>query len=108
MKLGIILQSNNPEHIWNTFRLGIASLKANHTVQIVLFNEGVEIEDIQDTVQFDLSKKLQEFTALKGMMFACATCLKVRSKSESKVCPTGTMDDLVKMVEASDKVLVFG
>lgn len=108
MKLGIILQSNNPEHVWNTFRLGIASLKANHAVQIVLFNEGVEIEEIQDTPQFDISQKIHDFMTLKGTVFACATCLKVRSKTESRVCPTGTMDDLVKMIETSDKVLVFG
>ena len=108
MKLGIILQSNNPEHIWNTFRLAIASLKAGHTVQIFLFSEGVEIEDIKDTEQFDISNKLQEFKDLKGTILACETCLQVRSKSESKVCPTTNIKDLVKMVEESDKVLVFG
>ena len=41
MKIGIILQSNKPEHIWNTFRLGIAALKERHLVQINLMNEGV-------------------------------------------------------------------
>jgi len=108
MKLGIILQSNNPEHIWNTFRLAIASLKAGHTVQIFLFSEGVEIENIKDTQQFDISAKLQEFKDLKGIILACETCLQIRSKTESKVCPTTTMKDLVEMIEESDKVLVFG
>jgi len=107
MKLGIILQSNNPEHIWNTLRLAIASLKAGHSVQIFLFSEGVEIEDIKDTEQLDISAKLQEFKDLNGIILACETCLQVRSKSESKVCPTTTMKELVKMVEESDKVLVF-
>ncbi|MDP3769658.1 MAG: hypothetical protein Q8R40_01800 [bacterium] len=41
MELGIILQSNKPEHIWNTVRLAIASLKAQHSAQIFLFSEGV-------------------------------------------------------------------
>ena len=108
MKLGIILQSNKPEHIWNTLRLGITSLKAGHSVQIFLFNEGVEIEDIVDTEHFDISKKLQEFKDQKGIILACETCLKVRSKSESKICPITTMKDLLKMIEDSDKVLVFG
>jgi len=108
MKIGIILQSNNPEHIWNTFRFGITALKEGHAVKINLMNEGVETEDILDTEQFDVSKKVQEFKDLKGALLACETCLKVRSKSESKVCPTTTMKDLVKMVEESDKVLVFG
>jgi len=107
MKLGIILQSNKPEHIWNTLRLAIASLKAGHTVQTFLFSEGVEIEDIADTEQFDISKKLEEFKSLNGQIFACETCLAVRSKSESKVCPMATMKDLIKMIEESDKVLVF-
>jgi len=108
MKLGIILQSNNPEHIWNTLRLAIASLKTGHSVQIFLFSEGVEIEDIADTEHFDISVKLQEFKDLNGIILACETCLQVRSKTESKVCPTTTMKDLVKMIEESDKVLVFG
>ena len=71
-------------------------------------NEGVEIEDIADTEQFDISKKLQEVKDLKGVVFACETCLKIHSKSESKVCPIVTMKDLVAMIEESDKVLVFG
>ena len=108
MKLGIILQSNNAEHIWNTLRLAIASLKAGHTVKIFLFSEGVEIDDIEDTKQFYISTRLQEFKDLKGIILACETCLQIRSKTESQVCPTTTMKDLVKMVEESDKVLVFG
>ncbi|MDI6734358.1 MAG: DsrE family protein [Patescibacteria group bacterium] len=108
MKIGIILQSNKPEHIWNTLRLGITALKAGHSVKVSLMNEGVEIEDVIDTEQFDISRKIQEFKDLKGILFACETCLKVRSKSESKVCPITTMKDLVAMIEESDKVLVFG
>lgn len=108
MKLGIILQTNKPEHIWNTLRLGITALKAGHSVQISLMNEGVEVEDVPDTEHFDISKKLQEFKNLKGILFACETCLNIRSKSESKVCPITTMKDLVKLIEESDKVLVFG
>ena len=108
MRLGIILQSNNPEHVWNTFRLGITALKEGHVVQINLMNEGVELEDMPDTGQFDISKKLQEFKDLKGVLLACQTCLTVRSKPESKVCPVSPMRDLVKMIEESDKILVFG
>ncbi|OGH88041.1 MAG: hypothetical protein A3J93_02615 [Candidatus Magasanikbacteria bacterium RIFOXYC2_FULL_42_28] len=108
MKLGIILQSNKPEHVWNTFRLGIASLKEGHVVQINLMSEGVEAEDLPDTEHFDISQKIQEFKILKGELLACGTCLKIRSKSESKVCPTSTMQNLAKMVAEYDKVLVFG
>ena len=108
MKLGIILQSNDPEHIWSTFRFCITSLKASHDVTIFLMSEGAELDTIADTEHFDISKKVAEFKELKGQTYACESCLKVRGKSESKVCPVSTMSDLLKMVESSDKVLVFG
>jgi len=108
MKLGIILQSNKPEHVWNVFRLGITALKADHQVEIFLMNEGSELETISDTKDFDISAKVVEFKKLKGDMYACGTCLKVRGKEESGVCPISTMSDLLKMIEDSDKVLTIG
>ena len=108
MKLGMILQSNKQEHIWNTFRLGITSLKAGHKVEIFLMSEGSELDTIPDTKDFDISKKVSEFKELKGEIYACGSCLKVRGKEGSSVCPVSTMSDLLKMVESSDKVLVFG
>src|SRR3989339_882630 len=108
MKIGIILQSNNPEHVWNTFRFGITSLKANHEVTIFLMSEGAELEIIPDTKDFDISKKVAEYKELKGVLRVCGTCLEIRGKKEAGVCPVSTMSDLLKMVEESDKVLVFG
>ena len=107
MKLGIILQSNKPEHAWNTFRLGITALKASHQVEIFLMNEGSELDTIPDSKDFDISERVTEFKKLKGEIYACGSCLKVRGKEESNICPVSTMSDLFKMVEGSDKVLVF-
>ncbi|OGI63609.1 DsrE family protein [Candidatus Nomurabacteria bacterium RIFCSPHIGHO2_01_FULL_40_20] len=106
--MGIILQSNKPEHAWNTFRFGITALKAGHQAEIFLMNEGSELDTISDSKDFDVSVKVTEFKELKGEIYACGSCLKVRGKEESKICPVSTMSDLLKMVESSDKVLVFG
>ena len=108
MKLGIVLQSNKPEHAWNTFRLGITALKADHEVEVFLMSEGSELETIPDSDQFDLSVKVAQFQKLKGQIYACGTCLKFRGKGGSDVCPLSTMTDLLKMIERSDKLLVFG
>ncbi len=108
MKIGIILQSNKPEHVWNTFRFGITSLKAGHEVTIFLMNEGAELDTIADTEALDISKKVADYKALKGVLYVCGTCLELRGKKEGAVCPVSTMSDLLKMVEESDKVLVFG
>ena len=108
MILGIILQSNKSEHVWNTFRLGIAALKANHQVEIFLINEGSELDTIPDSEHFDISKKVAEFKELKGTILVCGACLEIRGKKEDAICPVSTMSDLLKIVESSDKVLVFG
>lgn len=108
MKLGMILQSNKPEHVWNTFRLGITALKAGHQTEIFLMSEGSELETIPDSKDFDISAKISEFKELNGKIYVCGSCLKIRGKEESAICPISTMSDLLKMVESSDKVLVFG
>ena len=108
MKIGIILQSNKPEHIWNTFRFGITALRTNHQVKVFLMSEGAELDTVSDTDDFDISNKVVEYKELKGEIYACGTCLKIRQREESKVCPVSTMADLLKLVEESDKVLVFG
>lgn len=107
MKLGIILQSNKPERAWNTFRLGITALKAEHQVEIFLMNEGSELDTVPDTKDFDIFAKMAEFKELKGEIYACGACLKARGKEESGVYPISTMPDLLKMIESSDKILVF-
>ena len=99
---------NKSEHAWNTFRIGITALKSHHQVEIFLMSEGSELDVIPDTKDFDVLAKVAEFKELKGEIYACGTCLKVRGKEESKVCPVSTMSDLLKMVERSDKILVLG
>ena len=108
MTLGIILQSNRPEHAWNMFRLGISALKAGHHVEVFLMSEGVELDAIPGSKDFDISAKVTEFKELKGELYTCGSCLKMRGKKESGTCPVSTMSDLLAMVERSDKVLVFG
>ncbi|HBI17091.1 MAG: hypothetical protein UR60_C0021G0011 [Candidatus Moranbacteria bacterium GW2011_GWF2_34_56] len=108
MKLGIILQTNKQEKVWNVLRLSITALKASHQVEIFLLSEGSELENIPDNQNFDISAKVKEFIELEGKIYACGTCLKMRGKEESEVCPVSTMSDLLKLIETSDKVLVFG
>src|SRR3989338_6259413 len=108
MKFGIILQSNQPEHVWNALRLAITARKVEHEVRIFLLSEGVELERIPDSEHFDISKKMKDFVDLGGQILACGSCLKSRFQPESAACPVSTMPDLLRLVEESDKVLTFG
>jgi sulfur relay (sulfurtransferase) complex TusBCD TusD component (DsrE family) len=107
MKVGIVLGTNEPEVVWNAFRFAIRALTANHAVKIFLMNSGVELEEIHDP-KFNIDEQVIQFTQKKGEILACGTCLKSRHKEGTAVCPLHTMDDLLKIVEESDKILTFG
>ena len=107
MKIGIVLNSNEPETAWNALRLGIAALNNKHKVKLFLLGKGVEIEDIKDE-KYNVKEQTDLFIGNKGQILACGTCLKSRQKEGTNVCPISTMKDLLKLVEESNKILTFG
>ena len=107
MKIGIVIGTNEPEVVWNAFRFGVTSLKANHEVKAFLINKGVEVEEIKDE-KYNVKEQTDLFIKNKGQILACGICLKSREKEGSNVCPISTMKDLLRLVEESDKVLTFG
>src|SRR4030066_261701 len=106
MKLGIILNNNDPETAWNALRLGNTALGSGHGVSVFLMGAGVEVEDIGNE-KFNVTEVLKKFLDGKGNLLACGTCLKVRQQ-ESGVCPVSTMPQLVQLIADSDKVVTFG
>jgi uncharacterized protein involved in oxidation of intracellular sulfur len=106
MKIGIIIETNNPEKTWNGIRFGNAALAQSHKVKVFLMGAGVEIESIIHE-KFNAKNQIEEFVKNKGVVYACGTCIKVRRQSETDVCPISTMNDCVSMVEWADKVITF-
>ena len=106
MKLGIIIYSNDPETVWNAFRLGIFSRKQGDTVSVFLLGKGVEVESL-DRDKFDFSGQIHSFLDIGGAILACGTCLKLRQSEELGICPISTMQDLYTLIHDSDKVLSF-
>lgn len=106
MKLGIILNTNDPETAWNALRLGNQALGRGHDVRMFLLGSGVEIVTIKDDA-FDVPKVLDEFVNGKGNLLACGTCLTFRHQPGG-VCPVSTMSQLVDLIEYSDKLVTLG
>lgn len=100
MKLGIILNTNDPEESWNCLRFGVMALKNEHKVNVLLLGKGVELEDINNK-KFNVKEQFNLFVKNKGEILACGTCLNSRHKKASNVCPISTMKDLLKLVEES-------
>ncbi len=106
MKLGIVLYSNDPEIVYQAFRLCIFSLKKGDQVDVFLLAKGVECENI-DTERYNVSDQIDEFLSLGGKLYSCTTCIKARGKEKMEVCPLSTMGDLYCIISESDRVLTF-
>jgi sulfur relay (sulfurtransferase) complex TusBCD TusD component (DsrE family) len=106
MKIGIMIETNEPEKAWNGVRFGNSALKQGNDVKIFLMSAGVEIESITQE-KYNAKKQIDDFVKNKGVVLACGTCIKNRNQKDSDVCPISTMMDCVKMVEWADKVITF-
>ena len=106
MKIGLVIYSNDPETVWNAFRLGNFALKQGDTVRAFLLAKGVECESL-DTEQFKVTEQMQSFMEVGGQLFACGTCLKLRNSEGSQMCPLSMMKDLYEIVTQCDRVVTF-
>jgi len=82
------------------------SLDKKHQVKVFLLGIGVECIEIVDQ-KFNVKEQIEKFIKNKGEILACGTCLKSRNKKGSDICPLSTMQDLMNIVEKSDKILSF-
>lgn len=106
MKLGIILETKEPEKAWNAFRFAVTAKKKEHEVKVFLMGEAVECEGLVHGT-YNVDEQLNKFVEVGGEILACGTCLKSRQLKETDACPMSTMIDCVEMVEWADKVVTF-
>ncbi|MBS3114204.1 DsrE family protein [Candidatus Woesearchaeota archaeon] len=107
MKIGIILNTNDAETCWNCFRFCNEALKNNHFIKVFLLGKGVELENVKDDKFPLLEGSIKKFIKNNGIILACGVCLKIREK-EIGICLVSAMEDMLKIVEESDKVVTFG
>jgi uncharacterized protein involved in oxidation of intracellular sulfur len=106
VKLGIVIYSSDAEVVWNAFRLGIFALKEKDQVKAFLLAKGVEVQSL-DSEKFKITDQMQNFVDAGGEILACGTCLKLRQKEGTELCPLSTMKELYEIVKNSDKILTF-
>src|SRR3989344_5463052 len=80
MKISIILNTNEPETVWNAFRFGNEALSKNHTVKMFLLGKGVEIENVKDDKFPLLEGSVKKFIKNNGAISACGACLKIQEQ----------------------------
>ncbi len=107
MKIGLVISTTEPELAWNAFRYGVKAIENKHSVKVFLLGKGVECEEINDD-KFDVKRMMNEFVDKGGRILACGTCLKIRKKGGTELCPISTMQDMVDLTVDADRVLTFG
>jgi len=107
MHLGIVLETNDAEKVWNAFRLANAALDADHTVETFLLGDGVDAPDLEHE-KFNPHGVMLKYARDGGALLACGTCLDSRDLEEDDLRPRGTMRDCLRIVEDADSLLTIG
>ena len=102
-----MVSTDEPELAWNAFRYGVKAIENRHSVRAFLLGKGVECEEIEDD-KFDVKSMMAESVERGGEILACGTCLKIRKRGGTELCPISTMQDMVDLTVDSDRVLTFG
>jgi uncharacterized protein involved in oxidation of intracellular sulfur len=106
VKIGIVLETKEPEKAWNAFRFANTAKRQGHEVKVFLMGEAVECEGLVHE-NYNVNEQLTTFAEQGGEILACGTCLKSRQLEGSGYCPISTMVDCVEMVVWADKVVTF-
>lgn len=86
MKFGIVLTSNDPETVYQAFRLGIYSLGQGDEVRMFLLAKGVECEDL-DNEKFNITEQIRSYIDLGGKTYSCTSCMRIRQKGKQRPVP---------------------
>lgn len=106
MKLGIIIETCEPEKAWNGLRFAVTACRLKHEVKVFLMGEAVECEGLVHE-KYNVDEQFKAFTGSGGELLACGTCLKSRQLNETTSCPVSTMVDCVDMVTWADRTVTF-
>lgn len=106
MKLGFIIYSTDAELVYNAFRLANFSLKEGDQVKVFLLASGVEYESL-NSENFNIIELAQKLLDDGGEILACGTCLNLRKKDSTELCPLSTIKDLYELVKNCDKIVTF-
>lgn len=107
MRINLVIESNDPEIVWNAFRFANTALDSGHDVETFLLGDGVEAPDLEHE-KFNPHGVMLKYTQNGGELAACGSCLDSRDLDEDELRPRSSMDEFLRIVEEGDKVLTFG
>ena len=107
MRLGLVVETNDPEKVWNGFRLANTALDAGHTVEVFLLGDGVEAPDLSHEA-FNPRGVVRKYRNEGGALYACGTCMDSRGIDPGELRPESTMGTLLGVIEDADETITIG
>lgn len=107
MHIGMVVETNDPEKVWNGFRFANTALDADHSVEVFLLGDGVEAPDLEHE-KLNPHGVMVKYTREGGELLACGTCLDSRDLASDDLRPRGSMGDMLQVIEDADEVLTIG
>ncbi len=89
MRVGIVLESADPQTAWNAFRSGVKALEGGHTVGAFLLGAAVECPGLHEAPH-DAAAQMTDFADHGGTLLTCGTCLRSRHLEGAERCPVST------------------
>lgn len=107
MHLGFIIETNDPERVWNGFRLANTALDNDYTVETFLLGDGVQAPTLEHD-KLNPHGVMLKYSKNGGALFACGTCMDSRDIEPDELRPRSTMQDCLRIVEDAEKVITIG
>ncbi len=107
MKLALIVSTNDPETVFNAFRLGVFSLATGDSVTAFLLGAAVEIASLPSD-EFNVLERVRAFLHDGGEILACGSCLDHRGLGPSDLYHISDLKALHDLIAEADRVVSFG
>ena len=111
MHLAIVISSNDPETVWNAFRLGNSALAVGDGVTVFLLGKGVECVTLR-SFRHDVAEQIELFRGTGGTLIGCGVCCESRAETmpylkDDLQCEMGSMQTRAQLIRESDRLLSF-
>jgi len=111
MKLTIIIYSNDPETIWNAFRLGNTAAGHGDDVTVFLLGKGIEYASV-NSIKYNIKEQIELFNGSGGKIIGCGICCDMREETmpflrEDLQCELGSMQTLYSLTKEADRIITF-
>jgi len=108
MKIGILILTNDPETLWNTFSFGVLCLNIDYDNEVIIFlNSKATAYEEAESEKFNIKELAKIFVLVGGKIIGCQKSMGLRGIEGDEICQKGGQKDLYELMVTSDRFICF-